>query len=115
MSGSVTSTTPMGLKSFVNLCSQGSRATRQPWALLHNRFAVRNCLHLVLGVFTLDILEPMPTRAVHAVNPFNLETFLTDVMQEVPRRGNVIRQVSLERQITSRQVDEDHRLRMQLL
>jgi hypothetical protein len=33
-------TTPVGVGMAQKFLSQGSRATRQPWALLRNRFAV---------------------------------------------------------------------------
>jgi len=38
---SKTDTTPLGLFSF-DTVTQGSRAARQPWAKLHNRFVVQS-------------------------------------------------------------------------
>ena len=35
-----TVTTPLGLRFFIYLGSQGSREARQPWAMFLNRFAV---------------------------------------------------------------------------
>ena len=54
-------TTPLGLERFNNVGSQGSCEAQQPWAKLHNRFAVPGPKAELLGL----AIYGSPGRAAH--------------------------------------------------